>query len=66
MSIFKGNGAPTTATPGFVGDIYLDVDTLTFYKCTKVEPAKREMGFVTTCDYALATTKYTWEAVATE
>ena len=32
----SGSGAPTTATVGIVGKIYVDTDTDTAYMCTKV------------------------------
>lgn len=64
MSKFiEGFGAPTTATPGFVDSLYIDMDTLSVYKCMKVTPAVRETSFVAMSDYAMETSEYTWEAV---
>lgn len=34
LPCFPGKGAPTTATEGAVGDLYMDTDTGDIYKCT--------------------------------
>jgi hypothetical protein len=36
LPCIKGNGAPTPATEGAVGDFYMDTNTCTVYKCTAV------------------------------
>ena len=32
----SGNGAPTTETVGAVGELYMDIDTHSIYKCVAV------------------------------
>ena len=34
--IIRGNGAPTTSTVGFVGQLYLDAENFDFYQCVNV------------------------------
>ena len=60
MITIEGYGAPTTATPGNVGDHYIDLSTDGMYRCSTVVPAERDLGFVTIDDYALDSTEYTW------
>lgn len=59
----KGYGAPTTGTPGNVGDYYVDLNSDALYKLVKIVPEAKKMQFVTRMDYS-EKTQYVWEAMA--
>lgn len=61
MQIYKSNEAPTTSTPGNVGDYYIDLSTDTTYKCTAVGTAVDNYGFIAITDATLGDSVYVWE-----
>lgn len=61
MQIYKSNEAPTTSTPGCVGDYFIDITTDTTYKCTAVETASDTYGFLKITDATLGDSVYVWE-----
>lgn len=43
----KSHGAPSTNTPGNIGDYYIDIDTGKVYQCVDVETEGKDLGFLT-------------------
>lgn len=57
--IITSTKAPTTSTPGAVGDIILNPETGDVYKCTAIGNKMSDYGFVDV--YSHAVDQYVWE-----
>ena len=59
--IITSTKAPTTSTPGAVGDIILNPETGDVYKCTAIGKNMSDYGFVDV--YSHAVDQYVWEKI---
>lgn len=59
----KNHGAPSSTTPGNVGDYYIDVDTGKVYQCVDVETQGDDLGYVTVyANGGKKNTVYIWKS----
>lgn len=61
METIYSNGAPTKSTPAVVGDLYVDMNTNTVYRCAKVNTDASDLGLVKITAYHVTNRTYTWE-----
>ena len=59
----KNHGAPSSTTPGNVGDYYIDIDTGKVYQCVDVTTQGDDLGFVTVyANGGNKNTVYVWKS----
>lgn len=59
----KNHGAPSSTTPGNVGDYYIDIDTGKVYQCVDVTTQGDDLGFVTVyANGGRSNTTYIWKS----
>lgn len=59
----KNHGAPSSTTPGNVGDYYIDIDTGKVYQCVDVTTQGDDLGFVTVyANGGNKNTTYVWKS----
>lgn len=59
----KNHGAPSSTTPGNVGDYYIDIDTGKVYQCVDVTTQGDDLGFVTVyANGGKKNTTYIWKS----